>query len=175
MTKAAVSRYLDGIRASEPELIAEVERLLEKSRTTPVGDGFIDIITPADNIESFLESMTNLGIAINVVTLWCDCTPNNKDRYGCPHGFGGPRYESGYYSEMCERDPFDVAKSYPDLIADDAAPEDLVNKYNAAVREYVETGIKSRPEYSPCLVPGFWLVVPKAWKRQSYQSRIAAH
>ena len=169
MSKIIVSEYLEGISEKEPDLITEIEGLLEKFQTTPVGDGFIDIITPADNIEPFIESMTNLGVAINVVTLWCNCTPANEAKFGCPHGFGGPRHQSGYYSEMCERDPFDVEETFPDLIADDANSAELVAKYNAAIREYTETGMESRPEYSRCLVPGFWLVVPKDWKRQSYR------
>lgn len=169
MSKVAVSRYLDEICAGGPEVVAKIESLLENFQTTPVGNGFIDIITPTDNIDSFIGSMTDLGIAINLVTLWCNCTPDNEVQYGCPHGYGGPRYESCYYSEMCEHDPFDAAESVPELITDDAAPTDLINKYNTAIREYVETGIKARPEYSPCLVPGFSLVVPKEWKRRSYQ------
>lgn len=169
MRNVAIVRYLDEVRAGGPKLVAKIEGLLENFRTTPVGDGFIDIITPTDNIDSFIGSMSDLGIAINIVTLWCDCTPGNELKYGCPHGYGGPSYESGYYSEICEHDPFDAAKSIPELITDEAVPADLINKYNTAIREYVETGIQGRPEYSPCLVPGFWLVVPKDWKRRSYK------
>ena len=87
MNKIVVSEYLNGIRVKESDLVSEIEASLEKYQTTPAGDGFTDIITPATNVEWFVESMTSLGVAINVVTLWCDCTPDNAARFGCPHGF----------------------------------------------------------------------------------------
>ena len=65
------------------------------------GTRYSDIIIPRDRFVEFINSLTNIGIAINSVGWWCNATDENKTKYGCPHGYGGPMTKFGWFSEMC--------------------------------------------------------------------------
>lgn len=97
---------------------------------------------------------------------WCDCTPENQKRFGCPHGYGGPAHaRGGYFSEMCEEDPFEISDPDLDPHTSMLEPYEVVRRCNAIVLEYCSAGMEARPEYSPCLCPGLWLAVPDDWRR----------
>jgi hypothetical protein len=115
-------------------------------------------------VEQLLAELSGLGIAVHAVTLWCEATEGNKQRYGCPHGMGGPVHSGVWYSELCEPDPFDVERQGLNVSESDLEPLALASDCNSLVLGYCTTGILARPEYSPCLAPGFWLAVPEAWQ-----------
>ena len=142
----------------------ELDRTLEIFAVQPVGTGYIDIIVPLAKSEKFLATVTTLGIAATAVTLWCTASETNKKIYGCPHGMGGPVHGGVWFSEMCERDPFDVKDHGISIEQSQLDPFVLAQECNSLALAFVSAGIKDRPEYSPCLAPGFWLAVPKSWK-----------
>ena len=160
--------YFSCLIQSKTALLPLIEALLAECESLPVGNGFIDLITPKERSEQLIAGVTELGVAIRGVTLWCDCTEENKIRYGCPHGYGGPRHGTGFFSEMCETDWFNVEDLGIDVSASDVDPESLVAICNDLARQYARVGMAQRSDYSPCLVPGFWLCVPAGWVRQSY-------
>jgi len=163
---SCIRAYLRSLEEDADRFRVELGQIIVRHRVRPVGNGFIDIVTPVARAESFLSDVTELGIAVNVITLWCDCTDENRGKYGCPHGSGGPAHEvgSGYYSEMCESDPFEITEDDVDPSGTGLDPPKLVEISNNHALRYVRIGMKSRLEYSPCLVPGFWLRVPETWK-----------
>jgi hypothetical protein len=64
---------------------------------------------------------------------------------------------------MCERDSFEP--NLPAMCSDSAHElEALLRHCNAQAIDYVRNGMKRRQDYSPCLVPGFWLAVPDEWR-----------
>jgi hypothetical protein len=149
-------------------LIPQIEGLMREFGTVPVGDGFIDVITRIDRAEAFIRCLSNLGIAVTMITLWCDCSKENRIRYGCPHGYGGPKYEDGYYSEMCHSEPFDVANLGIDITQDGGDVSKLVHLCKQAALDFILGGLQRRYDYLPCLQPGFWLAVPDNWRRETY-------
>jgi hypothetical protein len=163
------NEYITQMEGRRSELIPAIEALMAECDSLPVGSGFVDVITRPPQVELLISGLTELKVAINVVTLWCDCTAVNIDRYGCPHGYGGPGHGDGYFSEMCERDYFNISDQGIDLAGCDGDLASIVNGANRLAMEYASMGMQQRHDYSPCLVPGFWLVVPKGWKRQSYR------
>jgi hypothetical protein len=143
--------------------------LLAEFQVHPVGSGYIDIIVSSSEAERFLERLTKIGVAVDCITLWCEATDANKQRHGCPHGMGGPVHNGVWFSEMCERDPFDISDHGIEIADSQLDPRVLVEQCNSLALSYVTTGMKLRPEYSPCLAPGFWLAVPESWRSHDQQ------
>ena len=83
---------------------AQLDNILVKYKAEPVGWGYVDCIILNDDLAGFVNEITALGIKIKGFTVWCHCTDENKELYGCPHGFGGPKsiYHDGWFSEMCD-------------------------------------------------------------------------
>jgi len=148
----------------------EIDNILRQFDVRPVGSGYIDVITPLDKAQRLLRELSSLGIAVRLVTLWCEVSESNKQRYGCPHGMGGPVHGGIWYTEMCEPDPFEVACYGIDISTSELDPFALAKSCNALALDYVNAGIVTRPEYSPCLTPGFWLAVPDTWKSRALVS-----
>ena len=157
----SLASYLNHLEAHRMDVLPRLESLIECLEINGVGS-YIDLITRWEHVEAFLEGVSQLGVAIRAITLWCDYSPLNRERYGCPHGFGGPRNGEGFYSEMCEHEYFWLDETSFDFSQDDAVARSLT-----LAREYVYQGIPRRPDYSPCLLPGFWLWVPDDWERPS--------
>jgi hypothetical protein len=153
--------YLAQLSANRDTLLPRVLNLIRACDAHPVGSGFIDIITPSPRINAFVAGLADLGIGIRMVTLWCNYTEDNRVRFGCPHGFGGPTHGLGYYSEICESDPYEA--TYGGSQSGNN-PKVFVARLNDAARTYATEGMKVRADYSPCFVPGFWLDVPEDWK-----------
>lgn len=169
MTSEPNNAYFSRLAKSKAVLMPRVEALLADCASLPVGWGFIDLITRKGRCDQLIAGLAALGVAIRGVTLWCDCTKESELRYGCPHGMGGPRHETGFFSEMCERDWFNIEDLGINASGRDVDPASLVSLCNNLAREYVWVGMTRRSDYSPCLVPGFWLLVPDDWRRQSYK------
>lgn len=113
--------------------------LIKKYKVQPVGNGYLDCIV-VENAVDFVNELSNIGVNVTNISLWCHCTEKHKHIYNCPHGMGGPRskYYEGWFSEMCHVPLIDV-------------------KGNDMAINYITDRIKSEPFYSPCLVPGLWL------------------
>ena len=156
--------YWTRLAESSSAVKDEIDRALDLFGAQPVGSGYIDIIVSPSKAQQFLATLTRLGIAAHVVTLWCEASDINKQRYGCPHGMGGPVHNGVWFSEMCEPDPFNVEDHGIDMAQSELDPFALAQECNSQTLAFVSSGIKSRPEYSPCLAPGFWLAVPKDWQ-----------
>lgn len=144
-------------------LKGEVDRALARFEVKPVGTGYIDIIVVPQKAEAFLTHMTQLGIAASMVTLWCEASEANKAQFGCPHGMGGPIRDGIWFSEMGEGDLLvsDVAVDVQTSLLD---PFALAGECNDVCLRYTTEGIPALANYSPCMVPGFWLAVPKDWR-----------
>lgn len=100
-----------------------------------VGNGFVDMICPKENIEKFIDEMDRLHIKIIGFTWWCYVAEGHT-----PCGMGGPknRFGPGWHSEI----------SMGDLIR--------VNS-NKQLRKYLLEVYPSSKEYKPCYTPAFWL------------------
>lgn len=163
-------KYLEYLEAKREIKQSEIERLLEKYKTEPVGSGYIDIITPSEYIEYLIEGFTKMNIAVECVTWWCHCSDSNKKQYCCPHGMGGPKskYYDGWYSEMgFEFETFDIpTEEFQELNYDNELPN-KIKTINDTIKSYVTDLSKARG-YSECLTPAFWLHVPDEWKRIRY-------
>jgi len=158
------SPYWTRLAESSAEVHGDLDRVLERFDVRPVGWGYIDIIVVPSRAEQFLAELTRIGIATCIVTLWCEASEINKQRYGCPHGMGGPIRNGVWFSEMCERDPFRVEDLGVDISESQLDPFALARACNELALGFATTGIRDRPEYSPCLAPGFWLAVPEDWR-----------
>ena len=165
---APLSPYLATLTERATTIRPQIETLMGRCRTLPVGSGYIDVITRQEHHDQFISGLTAIGVAIHFITLWCDCTALNKSRYGCPHGYGGPIHATGYFSEVCERDSFDVEALGVDVWGMSDDPRSMISTCNGLATAYVAAGMKDRQDYSPCFLPGFWLAVPKDWNRQTY-------
>jgi len=141
----------------------ELDSVLYRFAVRPMGAGYADIIVPRSKADQFLADLTRLGVAAHMVTLWCEASDSNKQRYGCPHGMGGPVQHGVWFSEMCERDPFDVKDHGVNVAQSQMDPFELARECNSLIANYVSTGMKERAEYSPCLAPGLTLAVPDNW------------
>lgn len=144
-------------------LKAKLDAALKAHKVEPVGSGYIDIITPPEIAEAFLEDLAQLGIASHTVTMWCKASDENKRRYGCPHGFGGPVQNGVRFSEMCETNPFDVTDYGINMEESALPPHQLASECKAKILAYIQQGMRARPEWSPCLWPGIWLAIPDDW------------
>ena len=126
-----------------------LDELLVKYKVEPVGCGYIDCIILKENVENFVRELTALGIEITAVSWWCHCTDENKGKYGCPHGLGGPVsvYHDGWFSETCELYSTDFS--------------------NDKIMSYIFDEFPAHEHYLPCMVPALCLDVPDDWKNNS--------
>lgn len=163
-------KYLEYLEANREQKQLEIEKILERYKTEPVGSGYIDIITPIENVEKLINEFTNINVAIECVTWWCYCSDQNKIQYGCPHGMGGPKscYFDEWYSEMgFDFETFEIClDEIKSLHYDEGSPKNI-QAINEKVKDYVNDSSKARG-YSQCLTPAFWLSVPENWKRINY-------
>lgn len=166
-------KYLEYLKGNSELNQIQIERLLEKYKTQPVGDGYIDIITPKDFIEPLLDGFTDINVAVECVTWWCHCSENNKNQFGCPHGMGGPKsnFFDGWFSEMgFEFETFQIPNEKFQNLNYDNELKNKIESINNRIKMYLYDLSKAR-EYSECLTPAFWLHVPDDWKRISYMKR----
>ena len=123
----------------------ELDALILEYKVQPVGNGYIDCIILQEEVSSFLQKITEIGIYVTHIAWWCHCTKEHETKYHCPHGMGGPRskYYEGWFSEM------------PDYCFIE------MNGDNQDTENYIFYDVKNEPFYSECLVPGLWLSAHK--------------
>lgn len=155
--------YLDQLRSNAQYYQTKIETLMEKYFVQPVGSGYIDLITSLDFVEKFIEELTSLGIAIEGITWWCHCSPENSNHYRCPHGMGGPlsRFFDGWFSEM-QIPMYEYAKEKHKLLAANDGLSDDVRSINEAALQYMRN-FQGSEQYIQCLYPAVWLLVPDEW------------
>lgn len=127
--------------------INEIKMILQKHRSQPVGTGIIDCITSWEDIKNLVDELILNDVIIERCSWWCHCTLGNKQDFGCPHGMGGPRskYYEGWFSET----------QLPMTLFDD----------NKEILPYLLEMLLKEEWYSPCLVPGLWLLEENAPRR----------
>ena len=165
--------YLDGLEKNQATIQPAIEWLMAQCLTRPFLPGFAEIITRIEYCEPFLDGLTEIGVVVRWISLYCDDTRANRARgYGCPHGVYGWPYESGYF--------LDTGPCMPSYQADDslvfgnvgvARDSRMVDHCNAFAAAYIKDCIKRRHELLPCMVLTFTLAVPEHWVRTLYMPR----
>ncbi len=163
--------YVESLERNKGFLQPKLDELLVKYKGQPAGIGYWDIITPRDNYISFIDELTELEIAIESVSWWCHCSPENEKKYGCPHGMGGPlcNYFDGWYSEMPDYDKIIVDAKFDSTVLDINSNALFIIK-NKKTREYhfpENRGVFSLDfKKDTCFTPGLCLFVPEDWKNK---------
>lgn len=123
-----------------------LDDLLLRNKVQPVGAGYIDCIVRPEYLPSLAEGLKAISIRITGLTWWCHCCDENKARYGCPHGMGGPKskYFDGWFSEM-------------NLPLVKIQQDDVLDVINDAHKD---------ESYRPCFTPALWLDVPDERKSE---------
>lgn len=77
---------------------SKLDNILEKHKSQPVGNGYIDIIVSRDNYKSLISDLVVNGFNINGISWWEWCEDNNEEEYG----LGGPVsiFYQGWFSEL---------------------------------------------------------------------------
>lgn len=154
----------------------QLDELIAKYAVYSSGTAYGDIIVPRDSVVDFINGLTNIGITINSVNWWCNSTDENKNRYACPHGYGGPMTRLGWFSEMCH-DFDEISDFEQDLFLSldkDFKPETvkIINDktikriQNKRTITYAD-GTFLTFQNNPCLTPGLDLHVPIDWKTKT--------
>lgn len=135
-----------------------------------------DIIVPRENVIEFIHCLTNIGITINSVNWWCNATDENKAKYGCPHGYGGPMTKFGWFSEMCnDFDEFSEIENELFLSLDNNFTPETIKNINEKAIDFIQNkrtityadGTFLTFKNNPCLTPGLDLYVPDNWTRKT--------
>lgn len=156
------NKYTSTLKRNQETVQKNLDRLIDEFDGIPVGNGYIDIIILRERYVDFINRLTELHLAIECISWWCHATDENIGKFGCPHGFGGPMTQFGWFSEMCE---------YHDIDKD--AIGHLENEYTSeSVRRINEMAAKMIMDNLAfqkriCLTPGFWIRVPDDWIRET--------
>ncbi len=120
------------------QLKKEIDKIIEKLKIQPIGNGYIDCICPMENAITFIDSMTRLNINITEFTWWCFVDDKHE-----PCGMGGPKnkYGNGWYSEVCMDKIFQFSS-------------------NDEIKRYLLYEWNNSDIYKSCFVPAFWLDIP---------------
>jgi hypothetical protein len=163
-------KYFDVLEVNKNKITHQLELLLIKYEVQSVGDGYIDCIIIKNNLEKFIEEVSNLGILISDVSWWYYVAPNHN---GVPYGMGGPKsmYYDGWFSEL-QKDLYSLNKSVLKgiLLSYD---KQLIYSINLKTLERIKEMLENPFQYAPnkyisenkCVQPGLWLLVPEDWNR----------
>ena len=164
--------YLRILKQEQETFQRDLDKLIDEYEGYSVGIGYIDIIIVRNRIDSFIDALTNLGLAIESVSWWCNATDENKKKFGCPHGYGGPMTKFGWFSEMCH-DFDEIDEKEIKHLERDYTKENIkrINDIAATIIKNKRTITYADGSYlvfekNPCLTPGFWIRVPDDWRRR---------
>lgn len=120
----------------EGSLSSQIDQIITKLHIQPVGDGYIDLICPKENIAAFIDQLTALDIRIYGFTWWCHVTDGHD---AC--GSGGPKnkFGDGWYSEIL---PMGNLLQFED---------------NMSLRHFLLEEYPACEDYKECYCPAFWL------------------
>jgi hypothetical protein len=151
----------------------QLDELIAKYAAYSSDIAYGDIIVPRDNFVDFINSLTNIGIVVNSVDWWCNATEENKSKYGCPHGYGGPMTRHGWFSEM-SHDFDEISSMEQDLFIslDTDFKIETVKTINDKTIKLIQNkrtityadGTFLTFQNNPCLTPGLDLYVSNDWK-----------
>jgi len=167
-TNPSLSPYFENLHSSPEHIQLALESLFEKYQVQPVGDGYIDLIVDRARALELIAELTDLRVAVERLTWWCNVTPENQSKYGCPHGLGGPlnRSGAGCFSE-CHDYPDFAIREQPDPVDEHSrSAQAFAAKCNQLAYDYLKDVFQSAGFYSPCLYVGLWLHVPYEWPRE---------
>ena len=152
----------------------QLDELIAKYAVYSSDKAYGDIIIPRDSVDDFINGLTIIGVVIKNIDWWCNATDENKDKLGCPHGYGGPMTRVGWFSEM-SRDFDEISTIEQDLflsldidlkaetlkILNDKTIELIKNKRTITYAD----GTFLTFQNNSCLTPGLDLYVPNDWKK----------
>ncbi len=162
-TPIKITPYFQQLLVRGSEIQGEIPYILEKFEVFPVRNGLMDLVVEWNHFLGLINAFSQIKVAVYSFSLWCKNTPENKIRYRCPHGRGGPVCKNGFLSEMYFVPKF-ILKTYNVDISDPAIEADeLISRANNTILKYFETEFKKELFYSPCLLPGLWLLLPRGW------------
>ncbi|MGV3530213.1 MAG: hypothetical protein ACO1OO_15030 [Flavisolibacter sp.] len=151
----------------------QLDELIAKYAVYSSDTAYGDIIIARDNFVDFINGLTNIGVVINSVNWWCNATEENKSKYGCPHGYGGPMTSLGWLSEMChDFDEISATEQNLFLSLDTDFNAETVKIINDKTIELIKNkrtityadGTFLTFKNNPCLTSGIDLYVPNDWK-----------
>ncbi|OAB38584.1 hypothetical protein PMSD_06090 [Paenibacillus macquariensis subsp. defensor] len=165
-------KYLDYLSSNRITILNQLSISLHNHQVQPVGNGYIDCITMIDNLDLFIEEISDIRILISDVTWWCYVDPSRISS-GCPHGMGGPKseYYEGWFSEL-QNEMYETDKELVASIIDEYDKQ-LITTTNLKTKNDIRILLKEPFRYTPsefiegnrCVMPGLWLLVPDDWKR----------
>jgi hypothetical protein len=151
----------------------QLDELIAKYAVYSSDATYGDIIIPRDSFVDFINRLTEIGVAINSMAWWCNATDENKNKFGCPHGYGGPMTRVGWFSEMCQ-DFDEISTMEQDLFLslDIDFKAETIKIINEKTIELIKNkrtityadGTFLTFQNNPCLTPGLDLYVPNNWK-----------
>ena len=140
------------LRAEDDMDKSLLDRIILRTESQPIGDGYIDIVVCPRNTYEFTSSIINAGFIIDGVSWWEYC----KERISeAKYGMGGPKslYYGGYLAEI----PIYDIDHFDENCSLDFIESVLINK--------MITNINGTISYSQeKLWPGFWIQTPDSWK-----------
>jgi hypothetical protein len=147
-----------------------IEEILKRYKAQPAAGGYIDLILTRFNAVKAIQALAELPVAVVDLSWWCHVTPENKGKYGCPHGYGGPinRFGIGRFSE-CDHYPIFSVENHGVNIEKEMIDETrFALKCSELTCDYLENQLPKEDFFSECLWFGLWLCVPDDWERLSY-------
>jgi hypothetical protein len=139
-----------------------LDKILEKHKAQPVGNGYIDIIVFRDNYKDFISDLLANDFKIVSISWWEWCIGKKKNEYG----LGGPEsiFYNGWFSEI----PANVDDFYfsADVPRGDIFREILSKIETKSISFTNETVTFGKSNW---LTPAIWLDVPDDW-RNNYRA-----
>ena len=89
--------YISSLSKEQKE---QLDNLIENLSVYSGDSVYADIIVPRANVVEFITTLTRIGIVVKSINWWCNATEENKNKYGCPHGYGGPMTKDGWFTEL---------------------------------------------------------------------------
>ena len=150
----------------------QLNRLIEKYDVYAAGSGYIDLIVSREKYVDFIDDLTLTGLMVEAVSWWCHVTEQNKKRFGCPHGYGGPNTKNGWFTEMSH--DFDDLESEILQMTTNIVEQNSIKLINDKVKSLIANkqtikdgnGNQLTFNKNPCLTPGIWIKVPNNWIRE---------
>ncbi|MCP3681313.1 MAG: hypothetical protein GY861_01360 [bacterium] len=165
-------KYTSTLKLNQKTVQKNLDMLIDGYDGIPASNGYIDIIILRERYVDFINALTELNLAIECVSWWCLATDENKEQYGCPHGYGGPMTKFGWFSEL-SHDFDEIEKKEIERLECEYSSERVrrINEIAAAIIKDKRTITYGDGSYlvfarNTCLTPAFWIRVPDDWERQ---------
>ncbi len=165
------SQYTSYLTDNQSEIQKGLDKLIVQYEGNPVGNGYIDIIVIRERYADFISSLTDNGLVVEAISWWCLASEENKESYGCPHGYGGPMTKFGWFSEL-SHDLDEIDDQFIEQLESEFT-QNNIELINDNAKEIIKHKItmpysRSKLEFqaNSCLTPGIWIRVPQDWIRE---------